>query len=181
MEMLIVSAIMPVIFFTVFANMSSGMRAWQAFNRPVSEEETVTFLDRARQDFSNAFLYASIPFTGDVTSVEFAGLVPSPKELGGERGIGLVGYSFDEAHHTVVRAESNYSEVYKEAPARTRAVLGGVTGLSIEYLVFQPSDKSFLWMEEFRPAKKPLPAAVRLTITRAGETLVKTFMVPSGN
>jgi prepilin-type N-terminal cleavage/methylation domain-containing protein len=182
MEMLIVAAIMPVLFFAVFANMSSGLRTWKAFNRPVSEEETVLFIDRAQSDFANAFVYTSLPFTGDLESVSFAAPIQAPKELAGDRGIGRVGYRYDDAGNTLLREESDISEIFRGTPPRVKAVLGGVTGFRIEYLSYVPTESGYVWKEEWAPAKRPLPAAVRLTIDRDnGETLAKTFLVPCGN
>ena len=182
MEMLLVSALLPIIFFVIFANMSSGMRAWKSLNQPVSEEGTIIFLDQIRNDFSNTFLYTPIPFIGDSTSLSFAGTVPSDKALGGDRGIGRLGYHLDDSKHMIMRDESNFSEVFKDAKPRERAMLEGVTRLSIEYLTYIPADLAFSWKGSWQPGKKPIPAAVRLTIERsAGENLVKTFLVPGGN
>lgn len=182
MEMVLVAAIMPVVFFSVFANMSSGMRTWKALNQPVSEEGTVVFLDRAQTDFANAFVYKTVPFTGDAASVSFAAPVDSPPSLGAERGIGRIGYRYDASRKAIVRDESNFSDLYKEAPPYSRPVLGEVEVFSIEYLSYVPTDMAFQWRSEWQPGKRPLPAAVRLTVERSNRrSFTKSFLVPCGN
>lgn len=182
MEMLVVSAILPVIFFSVFANMSSGLRAWKTFNRPVSEEGTVIFLDRVRSDFSSAFAYTDAPFTGDAERLSFAAPIQASQRLGGDRGIGRIGYRYDSSSKSILREESNVSELFKESPPRARSVLSGVSAFYLEYLSYQPAESSYVWAELWQPGKRPLPAAVRMTIDRVdGERLVQTFMVPGGN
>lgn len=181
-EMLLASAILPIVFFAVFANMSSGMRVWKMFNQPVSQEDTVIFLDRAHHDLSNAFAFTPVPFTGESSRVVLAGRVNAPKTLGGEDGIGRISYFYDDSKNAIIRQEWDISEIHKNQAGQSRVVMEGVSGFFLEYLTYVPTESAYVWKDVWEPTRRPLPAAVRMTISRSSqETISRSFLVPNGN
>ncbi len=185
MELLIVSVLVPVIAFVIYANFSSGLRLWQFTERQRFSEDTQIFFQRASVDFEQAFKYAAIPFEGSASEVFFAGPVKTDAALGGDRGFGQTRYSYDGNHKQIVRTTKNLSQWAADGAGIDKVMLRGVESLEISYFVRDPLEKNYRWVYELDPKAKELPVAVRfrMVISENGQRkpVTKTFPVPVGS
>ena len=182
LELLLAASLVPLISFVIFSNISSGLRLWRALNESVLEEDPVLFRQKVGADFDRAFFFSPIPFSGETERVAFASTVDSPPELGGELGIGQVSIFFDASKKVLVKQEANWSDLYKEAPGRTRILLQGVHSFHIQYFSFDALEDAYLWMDEWDPTKKHLPLAARFIceMENGASPLIFTFPVQAG-
>ena len=91
LELLLVTALLPLLSFAIFANFSSGIRLWKTLNQGVPQEDVRIFYQKVSQDVTNTLKYLDVPFSGDKDHVSFATRVDSDPKLGGDRGIGRLG------------------------------------------------------------------------------------------
>ncbi len=181
LELLLVTALLPLISFAIFANFSSGVRLWKILNQESPQEDVRIFYQKASQDISNAIKYSGVSFAGDKERVSLATRIDADPKLGGERGIGRVSFFYDQAQRAIFKEEENLSQIYKEAPARKVLLLRGVTSFEINYFSAHPPNKVFSWDNEWAPKKDILPVAVRFIFTREGaENSALTFFIPIG-
>lgn len=183
LELLIVTALIPVLSLAVFANFNSGIKLWQAIQANVAEEDILIFYEKAGEDFSNALRWSNIDIEGTGTSFSFVTRIDAPAELGGERGIGTVRYFFDASGRTIQKETRNLNQLFKKQPGLGRMALSNVDACRFEYLFENTDYKRFEWIQEWRKPRE-LPIAVRVTFHYAGPSdafeLVKTFHIPAG-
>ena len=184
-ELLLVSALVPVIAFVIYSNFASGMRLWQASQKQGSAEDVQIFFQRASADFEQAFKYASIPFEGSSGEVMFACPVQADAALGGDRGIGQARFFYDGGHKQIVRSVKNLSQISEDRPGTEKVLLRGVESLEISYFVHSLVDKNYRWGYELDPKAKELPVAVRfqMVVDDGGQKkpFTKTFTIPVGS
>lgn len=183
-ELLLAAALIPVIAFAIFANLSSGFRVWTTLNRQNVFEDVNIFYEKTSFDFYNAFHYTPLPFAGTPDKVSFACRIDAKPSLGGDRGIGEVSYFYDPAQKTVLRVERDLSQIFKDKPAQARAVLTGVISFQIAYFALDPRTRLYGWKEAWTEEEKKLPSAVTIRCEVAGldrtGSFVRTFEIPAG-
>lgn len=183
-ELLLVLVILPVVSFTAFSNLSSGIKLWKALNRPVHEEDLQIFHVKASRDFLTAAPFSKIAFEGGSQQAAFATTVRGRPETGGDRALGQVAYRYDEAARAVFREERDYSDFLAGRPGLVSAVLEGVDACALSYLIHDAEKQRYVWSEAWIGEAGSAPAAVRFTLslTREGTTrqAVETFYVPVG-
>lgn len=184
LELLLVLTLVPVVSFTAYSNLSSGIKLWNSLNRPIIEEELQLFQNKASRDFLSAICFSTIPFQGDAETTSFVSIIKAPAELGGERGIGQVTYGYDASLRAIVREEKDYSQFSNDKPGRKLPVLDGVNSCSLSYLVYDDQAREHVWSDVWAGKANEAPAAVRFTysILREGQArdTEETFYVPVG-
>jgi prepilin-type N-terminal cleavage/methylation domain-containing protein len=181
LELLLVTALLPVISFAVFANFSSGMRIWKALVQESPQEDISIFYQKVSVDFMNALKYTDIPFTGDKDRVTLATRIDADPKLGGDRGIGRVSFFYDPRERAIFKEEEDISRIYKETAPQKVLMIKGVASFEVNYFFFHSQDKTFSWENEWEPKKDVLPVAARFIFDRdgAGKTAL-TFFIPVG-
>ena len=181
LELLLVTALLPLISFAIFANFSSGVRLWKTLNQESPQEDIRIFYQKVSQDFMNALNYTDISFTGDKDRVTLATRIDADPKLGGDRGIGRVSFYYDARERAIFKDEENMSQIYKEAPPRKVLLIKGVGSFEVNYFFVHSMDKTCTWDNEWTPKKDVLPVAVRFIFDREGaEKTTLTFFIPVG-
>ncbi len=183
LELLIVTALIPVLSMAVFANFNSGVKLWQAIQANLAEEDVLIFYQKAGEDFTNAIRWGEIDVDGSGSSFTFVTRIDAPAALGGGNGIGVVRYFFDPSARAIEKETKNFNQIFKKQPGTGRVALSNVDGCRFEYLFENTDFQKFEWIQEWRRPRE-LPLAVRATFHVAGPNgafeLVKTFHVPAG-
>ena len=125
-ELLLAAALIPVVSFVIYANLSAGIRIWTKLTQQTPVEDINIFYERSSYDFKNIFRYVTIPFTGKEDKVTFATRIDAAPSLGGDRGIGEVTYFYDPRQKAILRQERNVNQIFREAPGETSLLLKDV-------------------------------------------------------
>lgn len=183
-EMLIAMSLVALVAVAVYANFESGIRVMKVMSRPVSEEDTNIFFEKISSDLQNSFRYKKIPFSGLPERVSFPAPIRTEPSLGGADAIGRVSYAYDSSRHSVVRLQENVSQIYQEKPGQPVSVLSPVQSLHFHYYRFDPSERKYSWVEEWKETEEKVPRAVRveLEIDEEGKlhNLTRTIPIPVG-
>ena len=182
LELLLVMTLLPIVFFSVYSNFSTGFKIWARVVRQTPEEDVDIFYYKARKDLENMQRFAAIPFDGDKEAVSFAATVQAPPELGGASGIGQVSFTYDPDHHTVLRESKDYSQLYEEHPGTQSVLLKNVASFELSYFSKEPMENAHSWSDSWKPDPKKLPLAVRISFTLEGvpEKQERTVFIPVG-
>ncbi len=181
LELLLVMALLPIVFYTVFSNFSVGMRVWQAVNVQTPVEDLAIFYQKARADLENTFSIQTIPFEGEKDSVSFPSTVQTIPALGGDRGIGRVRLFYDSNAKGIAREVWDYSEVYRESEGKKSLLLQNVSSLEFSYLVQDATSQEYEWVSSWTPEPDKLPIAVRMLFSVGrGSPIERTYFLPAG-
>jgi prepilin-type N-terminal cleavage/methylation domain-containing protein len=156
-ELLLVTLLVPVVAFSIFANFRSGIELWSAVTAGVPGEDYARFYRKLAEDTQNACRYSTQPFSGVPVEFEFCSV---PREGSEPRRIR---YFYDESEKTIVREERSLSDVHKERPGTLSGALGGVQSFSVSYYIFDPLNESYQWRDAWAGKPEEFPAAIRLT------------------
>ena len=175
-------ALVPVIFFAVYSNFTSGLKVWTKVIRSVPEEDLNIFYVKIRRDLENVQRFSSIPFNGEQEGISFAAVVDTLPELGGSRGIGQVRLYYDGYAHALIREMTNYSQLHRESPSQKNVLLQKVSSFEFSFLSRDPLQTGYSWSEQWKPDPKKLPVAVKLSFTVADvpERQERIIFIPVG-
>ena len=186
-EVLMVVMLVGIVSLAVYSQLSSGIRMMRRVTQPVSEENLVIFFEKLTRELQNSFLYTDIPFKGEKEEFGFATRISTKPELGGERGIGQVTYSYNSSSDSIERRQENINQIYKETLGDSSPLLKSISSLSFEYYGYEPSESAYRWNEEWDPAEKSgkSPLAVKIEFEfhdEDGKThhLTRSFSIPVG-
>lgn len=164
LELLIVTMILPVIAFTIFANFRSGYALWSVVTQPVPGEELARFSRRLSDDTQSAGRYSAAPFAGTPVELSFFRIPASdPVEPAG--AVLRVRYVWDDNANAIVREERDLSEQHRDRPGRVSLALAGVEECRFEYLVFDKLNESYQWRDAWSGKPEEFPAALRVNFT----------------
>ncbi len=159
-ELLIVSAMLSVLSFAVYATFNNGIKAWQKINHELPEQNINIFFDKFTSDLKNCFNFSNICFLGSENKIEFAGLVPSSRL--NTTTVGKIGYVYDSNSGILARELSDYSQIYNAEKGAIRKMLGDVKSLKFSYYFYDAEKQDYLWRQEWVGQKMPLAARVEL-------------------
>ncbi len=180
-ELLLVMALLPIVFYTVFSNFSVGMRVWKSVNTPTPIEDLEIFYHKMRTDLENTFLYQTVPFEGSSEEVSFATFLSTVPELGGEHGIGQVRLYYDPNLKAIIRQAKNISELYKEHEGKKTVLLREVGAFQLSYYIYDDADKTYTWADAWKADPKKLPVAIQIQYTHKGSQIqTKSYFLPTG-
>ncbi len=183
LELLLVMTLVPIVFFAVYANFSTGIRLWQRLQVDTPEEDVLIFTQKARRDFENVMRYSPIPFEGEKNEATFPTGIESGPALGGHRAMGEVRYFYEENAKAIFRETKNISQAYRQSEGTKDRILKNVSAFSIGYLTFDKLENAYVWNENFRPSKQgELPVAIRLSysLSEKNENVEQVFFIPVG-
>ena len=184
LELLLVTALIPLISFVIFANFSSAMRLWQRFEVRDQNESIAIFSIKTGRDLGQGFRYSGQKFRGEPQEFALMSIIEADPAIGGDLAVGQVVYRFDPSKKVLLRESRNLSDLAKERPGQVLPALQDVTGFKATYLVWDKIAKTFVWVEEVTEELDTLPAAVRFDMVLAGpegsRDLSRTFHIPSG-
>lgn len=183
-ELLLVSLLIPLVAFAVYANFSSGVRIWQRLHQETSLEDLNIFSQKASKDFDAAVKYSKTALEGDEASVKFPALIDTEEKLGGSRAIGQIRYYYDLGEKAIKREQRNVSQVYRESETKGETLLREASSFRIGYYAMDKQDKIFQWVEAWEDRPNEFPVAVRFEFERPGDSgmrrIQKVFMIPAG-
>ncbi len=161
-ELLIVSAMLSVLSFAVYATFNNGIKVWQKINRDLPEQGINIFFDKFTSDLKNCFSFSNIVFLGSENKIEFAGLVSSPRL--NITTVGRIGYSYNSDSGILAREQSDYSQIYNAEKGTIRKMLGNVKSLRFSYYFYDAEKQDYVWKQEWLSQKMPLAARVELEV-----------------
>lgn len=174
-ELLLVTLITAVIFFALYAILSSGLKIFRWASEPLAQEDVHMFLERFQQELRNTFSFQSIPFLGDSQRIEFATLVktnffPAPV-------IGKVSYSYHRNAKRILKETLDISQIYSGS-GESMVVLEEVEDCKFSYYFFNPEKNIYEWKEATDTYF--LPFAVKLEFKLKGQDVFirKTVSLP---
>ena len=181
-ELLMVTSLIVLLSIAVYGNFQSGISVMQrvAVNSP--EEDVQIFLEKFSRDVSNSFPYKGILFEGGEEKVRFPTAILTVPELGGDRGIGRVTYSYDASSRSILKLSENVSEVYQDKENKGALVLRNVYSVQFQYLEYSPGQQKFEWIESWSEADDKsaylLAVKLKMELNHEGETQRVSRTVP---
>jgi len=166
-ELLLASAIAAVIMGGLYAAVAGGMTAWRRMQTAPSFDAMLA-LERMGRQFAGAPVFAGMPCEGTDHRVGFPALIhPTPGAL--PSTLGRVEYYYDAGTKTWCVQEQTYGGyLAKSAPLSQRALVTGVSAVTLEYLKLDTEAKQSTWVASWPPAKRapddPAPPAYPLAI-----------------
>ena len=182
LELLLVLTLLPVVFFAVYSNFSTGFKVWARVVRATPQEDLDIFYTKTRRDLQSMRRLSSVVFEGDREEISFAASVEARPELGGQYGLGQVRLFYDKDSRTVLREVKDYSEVYRGSPGTQSVLLKNVTSFELAYFTKGGTDSSYGWTDSWKPEADKLPLAVKMTFSVADipGTWERTVFIPVG-
>ncbi len=164
-----VSALMALIAFALYAQISGGTRVFRAVRAESPQEDIVIFLERFSSEVRSAFVYAGVPLEGDREHF-------SAPSLLGEARIGACVYRYNRDLRALERAQLDYSALYRRAEPSVTHRLGGISACSFWYYLQDPKTREFEWVEEIPQGRIPLAVRVSFEYVQdeAARIIVKT-------
>lgn len=131
-EVLIVSAIISVLAFSISASFLNGMKVWERSKRVVLEEDAIIFFEKLQSDLRNAYPYSKIVFEGGEQYFAFPAHLTAP---GLERQpIGKVEYRFDILTKVLIRRTGGYGQALSHDYGPSIPVLKGIDNVRFRYI-----------------------------------------------
>jgi len=181
-ELLVVMALSPIVFFSVYSSFSAGIRIWSTVSQKTPEEDVNIFYYKIQHDLENMRRYALVPFDGDKQEFLFISSIDARVELGGKRGIGQVRYFYDDTSKTLNREVKDFSQMYTDATGFTTVLLKEVTLFEMSYLFFNPTEKNPSWSESCTMDGANLPLAMQVSFSTAQNPAKheRVIFIPAG-
>jgi len=159
-EILVVTAIIPVIGLAVYNCLNQGIKLWERISPALRQEDVNLFFEKIADDLRNSFQYTGLEFTGREEEISFPTLVISSS---GERGVGYVNYFFDTSAHILNRKQSDYSQLYQKKSSLSRQLVKEVEFLNFQYYSYDSVSEKYWWKSVWQK-EKDFPLAVRVRI-----------------
>ena len=177
-ELLIVTAMLAVVSFAIYAIFSNGVKVWHKVNAPMPEEDVNILFDKFASDVRNCFKYTGIAFIGNGEGFECASLVFSPRLQ--KRTVGKIIYVFDSGENAITRETRDYSGVYTEERSVLIQMTKNIKSVRFYYYMYDAEKSEYLWLNEW--LSEGLPLAVRMELEcgddNRTETFTKTVSIP---
>ena len=172
-ELLLVMTLLPILFFAVYTNFSTGLKLWTRVITAVPQEDLNIFHLKMRRDLESMARFSPIGFEGTAEEISFASDTD---------GIGRTRFFYDADKKIVVREMQTISQVYQEAQGTSSVLLQNVRSFEIAYLSVDPLQGGYAWRENWKPEAGSLPAAVRLSysVESTPEKQEDTVFIPVG-
>lgn len=175
-ELIIVSVILSVLGFSVYAALSNGIRLWKRINQEVPQEDVNIFFVKMSDDLRSLIRHSDIVFSGKQDSISFATFIVSDAEESSKKDIGMVSYRLEKGERAVSREQSNYSQIYLSKPGRTRQLLSDVVSFKLRYYCYDSENEEYLWLDSWDADDAPpgvevdktLPISVRVEVGLRG-------------
>jgi len=161
-ELLMVSAVLFVLAFALYATFNNGVKAWQTINQELPEQNINIFFDKFTSDLKNCFNFSSIGFLGSENKIEFAGVVPSSSL--NITTVGKIGYVYDSNSGSLIREQSDYSQIYNAEKGSMRKMLGRVKSLRFSFYFYDKEKKDYFWRQDWQGPEMPLAARVEIEV-----------------
>lgn len=184
-ELLLAAALIPVISFAIYGNLSSGIEIWKRLHEQGVSEDVSIFYEKISADLRNTFHYTPIPLAGGGSRISFATRIRTKPSQGGERGIGEVTYAYDSRQQSILREEKNVSQLFREQRGDLKPMLKDVLSFQVSFFYYDETDKIYLWKETWGIEEKKLPLAVRINFDLMEldqkKSFIKTVEIPVGS
>ena len=183
-ELLVVISIMALIGMCLFTMFASAMDMMHRVSRTEVGEDVGILLEKLDREISSQVLFKGIPFIGKETSLSFPSRINLDQRAPLNRGIGRVGYFFDESHRTFARRQENLNQIYKKEEVKDVPLLEGVRNVKFQYFIYLKSQKIFQWVGTWNSLENEgaIPYAVKIEFecVRGEEEHVfqKTLAIP---
>ncbi len=185
MEVLMVTVIVPIVGFAIFANFNSGLRLWKSIGTADPNEELTIFFQRTERDLEQAFKMKDLPFAGEPGKFEAAMLIETDVALGGGSAIGRAVYSYDASAQALIRETLNVHQLSEEKPGLKTRLLANVAAFKASYLMWDKERKIYEWLDAIDAEKQWMPAAVRFEMDyQTADALIpvqRVFYIPAGD
>ena len=169
-EVLVASLLCSILAFAIAGVMLSGFKLWHRVgDNGGFNSQGILEVENMGRDLRQSLSCKEIPFKGNVTDIEFAGI-----ENG---GLSKISYSYDGESNKLSRQSRFYSDILKDVqPPQPQFVLKNVNVI-FAYLV-NTTNSGFQWQESFNDISA-YPIAVNITIGSSGNKIVKTVFIPT--
>ena len=178
-ELLIVTVLLCVISFTLYATFSNGIKIWQRVNQEILEEDIDIFFEKFSTDLRKSFNFTSIHFSGDEEKIEFATVVESQRLK--HRSVGKVIYFYDSSLKAIGRKQLDFSQI-SDNDERDMVVqlLKDVVSLKFQYYLYDNQSKEYLWQDKWEREKLPLAVRIELELGNVGQInkITRTVAIP---
>jgi prepilin-type N-terminal cleavage/methylation domain-containing protein len=185
-ELLVVVSLMALIGMSLYAMFGSAVDMMRRVSRSEVAEDAGVFLEKFDREIASQVAFKGIPFDGKETSLSFPSRIGPDSRVPMNRGVGRVGYFFDESHRAFARKQENLSQIYKpEEEIKATAILEGVPGVRFQYFVYRKADKVFEWVSTWNSleneGKIPFAVKVEFICVRGEErhAFERTVSVPT--
>ena len=181
-ELLMVISLIVLLSVAIYGNFQSGISVMQRVAVSSPEEDVQVFLEKFSRDVSNSFPYKGILFEGKQEKVRFPTAILTVPELGGDKGIGRVTYSYDASSRSILKLSEDLSEIYQDKENKGTAILRNVHSIQFQYFEYTPSQQKFEWRESWSEADDKdvylLAVKLEMEFNHEGETQRVSRTVP---
>ncbi len=177
-ELLIVSVMIPIVAFAIYASFNNGVKIWQRINKEIPGEDLNIFFDKFALDLRNSFKFSGIKFSGKKNAVGFASIINSQRMQ--KVTVGEVIYSYDSKNSVLTREQKDFSNIYSNEKGAIRQLLKGVKSARFRYYFYDAQNKEYFWDDEWLKEGLPLSVRVELEIEQGNQInkFIRTVSIP---
>ncbi|MFA5094661.1 MAG: prepilin-type N-terminal cleavage/methylation domain-containing protein [Candidatus Omnitrophota bacterium] len=163
-ELIVSVCIFSMVAYAVYSLLAGGLNAYKRIrNFAGSQIDVLTAFEKIERDLENTFYISGINFSGDSTSVSFAGSSPIAK----------VTYLYDGASGKLIRREQSYACAMSDSGTEgiTSAELAPLKELAFRYCRYNEEEETCEWSDIWESATIPLAVEMTASFDSGGKTL----------
>lgn len=180
-ELVVVLSIVVVLSSAVAAAITAGIMVWDvARHYDVHRIEAMLCLERLERDLRSTFAFPGVPFVGEATTIQFAGVVDqlAAVDASGATGRRIVGlaYTFDPDRGRFARYVSPYPLAKRARTPRAEDIVEGVVGVHLSYMGEPDGEPGnpVVWVDRWEAGEDmaiPRAVTIKVTVGRPGSSL----------
>jgi prepilin-type N-terminal cleavage/methylation domain-containing protein len=178
-ELVIVTAILPIVSLALYATFNNGIKIWQKVNSQIPEEDLDIFFEKFTVNLKDSFKFTGIYFIGREDMFQFPTLVNSSNL--NKRTVGQVMYLYDQDSGILTRQKRDFSEIYMGQGGTTTDVIRNIKFLRFQYYFYDEGSQGYLWVDEWEDATPPLAVSIELEFKDeiSGDKFIRTVSIPT--
>jgi len=178
-ELLIAASIAAILGLAILATFSAGFKTYNKLrNGNLAQADVLLSFEKIEKDLKNTIRFSSIKFTGDKSSISFAGFINHSSS------IGRISYFFDtKTGGSLIKTEQpySYSLLNNSSDGADSKVVAPMKDLSFSYYSFNPATKQYSWNDSFdNVGGVPMQVRIKAVFQEGNEDFEreKTILIP---